>query len=416
MERKGPKLGIEEQYRDKSFCVLPFIHLATHPIGTVTPCCITDMKDGVSTAAIEEDDGIHLFLSKDNLEDITNSKKFKTLRKQMLEGKYPHVCRNCYKYEQGGVDSKRIEENKVWEKYIENCFKNTNPDGSLKEVNYKYVELRLGTVCNLKCVTCNPFSSNRWHQDLHAFKNTEFNTMYYRNDIKTEWYRDYKFYDELYTKCKGLEEVWINGGEPTLIKEHGYFLEKFINDGSSKNIDLHYSLNCTQMPDHFIELWQQFRKVKIHLSIDDLEKRNYYIRYPSDWGIIKKSFDKILKYKDKFNLEVCQTVSALNVYNINNFKKFTLDHDIIIGHNFVHYPSHLQVNLIPTKMKNQILSNLNYLREDEIERLKIELNKPFNLEDQNKFYKFINIIDKTRKVKIWDYLPEWKEYFYERTI
>ncbi len=34
----------------KSFCVLPFIHLATHPIGTVTPCCITDMENDMSTA------------------------------------------------------------------------------------------------------------------------------------------------------------------------------------------------------------------------------------------------------------------------------------------------------------------------------------------------------------------------------
>jgi len=411
VETKSPYIGIEKEYRDKPFCVLPWIHLATHPIGTVTPCCITDMKDGVSTAAADFDDKYHLFLSKDSLESIANSKKFKQVRKQMLNGEQPHVCRNCYKYEEGGVDSKRIEENKVWEKYIEECFSNTRTDGSLKEVNYKYVELRLGTVCNLKCISCNPFSSNRWHQDLHAFKDTEFSNMYYRNDIKTEWYRDYDFYDELYSRCNGLEEVWINGGEPTLIKEHGYFLEKFINDGTSKNIDLHYSLNCTQFPDKFIEIWKQFRKIKIHLSIDDLAERNYYIRFPSDWNIIMESFNKILKYRDRFNLEVCQTVSALNVSNIDNFKKFTLHHDLIIGHNFVHYPSHLQVNLIPDEMKHKILDNLKYLRDDETQRLKIELFKEHTQKEVDRFYSFINIMDKTRNVKIGDYLPEWKPYF-----
>jgi len=46
----------------KSFCVLPWIHLATHPIGTVTPCCITDMTNSVSTAA--HPDGRHLFLGR----------------------------------------------------------------------------------------------------------------------------------------------------------------------------------------------------------------------------------------------------------------------------------------------------------------------------------------------------------------
>ena len=56
-----------EGYKKRAFCVLPFIHLATHPIGTVTPCCVTDMKDGVSTAAVEQHDDVHLFLSKDSL-------------------------------------------------------------------------------------------------------------------------------------------------------------------------------------------------------------------------------------------------------------------------------------------------------------------------------------------------------------
>lgn len=405
------KQNIASDYDKKPFCVLPWIHLATHPIGTVTPCCITDMTDGVSTAAKEDYDDHHLFLSKDSLDSIANSKRFRNLRKQMLNGEYPSICQKCYKYEAGGVGSKRTEANRIFEKYINECFPNTNSDGSLKKVNYNYVELRLGTVCNLKCVTCNPFSSNRWHQDLHAFKGTEFEKEYFRNDIKTEWYRDYNFYDELYSKCIDLQEIWINGGEPTLIKEHGYFLEKFIKDGSSKNIDIHYSLNCTQMPDHFIELWQQFRKVRIHLSIDDLEQRNHYIRFPADWEVIMKSFNKILKYKDTFNLEVCQTVSALNVFNIDTFKKFTLDHGLHVSHNYVHYPLHMQVNLIPEEMKEEIINNIKYLVDHEFERLKIELYKPQDSTHVKKFYKFINMVDSVRKVHIGDFLPEWKPYF-----
>ena len=61
MERKSPNLGIEEKYRKKPFCVLPWIHLATHPIGTVTPCCVADMTNGVSTAAQPDDDRQLLF-------------------------------------------------------------------------------------------------------------------------------------------------------------------------------------------------------------------------------------------------------------------------------------------------------------------------------------------------------------------
>ena len=390
------------------FCVLPWIHLATHPIGTVTPCCITDMTNAVSTAAKEHDTAQHLFLSKDTLDDIANSVRFNQVRKEMMNGESPKICQKCYKYDQGGVKSKRVESNTKFEQYIKECLPNTNPDGSLINVNYRYIELRLGTVCNLKCITCNPFSSNRWNQDLEALKGTEFEKDYFNIEVKNEWYRDHNFYDELYSKSKGLKEIWINGGEPTLIKEHTYFLEKFINDGTSKDVDLHYSLNCTQFPDKFIEIWKNFNKVRIQLSIDDLGNRNEYIRFPSDWNIIHNSFQKILQYKNEFDLEVCQTISSLNVMNIDNFKKFTLDNDIIVSHNFVHYPSHLQVNLIPDEYKKKLLDNLKYLRIDEVERLKIELFKPRDEEDVNKFYHFVSLLDLTRNVQVGDYLEEWK--------
>jgi organic radical activating enzyme len=392
----------------ESLCVLPWIHLATHPIGTVTPCCITDMTNNISTAI--DENGNQLFLSKDKLDDITNSNRFNQVRREMLNGEQPNMCRNCYHYENGGVFSKRTESNYKFKKYIDECFTNTNEDGSLKEVNYKYIELRLGTVCNLKCVTCNPFSSNRWNQDLHVFKGTDFEKDYFRNEIKTEWYRDYNFYDELYKKSQNVEEIWINGGEPTLIKEHGYFLSKFIENGMSKNVDLHYSLNCTDFPDHFIEIWKNFRKVRIHLSIDDLGERNTYIRFPVDWNVVMNSFEKILKYKDVFNLEVCQTISALNVSNMDNFKKFTLDYGLIIAHNYVHHPKHLHISLLPDEMKETIISDIKFMRNDEIERLKIELYKPKE-SNIDHFFNFIKLLDKARNVYVGDYLPEWDKYF-----
>jgi hypothetical protein len=398
-----------EEYRKKSFCVLPFTHLATHPIGTVTPCCVTDMTNSVSTAA--DKNGHHLFLSKDPLDSIANSDKFNEVRKQMVNGEFPSICSKCYKYDDNKVHSKRMESNLKFSHLIDDCFKNVNEDGSLKKVDYKYVELRLGTVCNLKCVTCNPFSSNRWNQDLKIFKGTEFEKDYFKNEIKTEWFRDYDFYDELYTKCNELEEVWINGGEPTLIKEHGYFLNKFIEDGTAKNIDLHYSLNCTQFPDHFIELWKPFKNVRIHLSIDDLTDRNHYVRYPADWDVIFKSFQKIIKYKDVFNLEVCQTVSALNVYNMNEFKKWVDSYDLVIAHNYVHWPEHMHVSLIPDKMKDEIKNNIGNLSPHEKDRLLMELDKPRDEVKERQFYRFVKLLDKQRKLYIGDWLKEWDKYF-----
>lgn len=394
----------KEEFDGKPFCVLPFIHLATHPIGTVTPCCITDMENDMSTSKKGE---FNLFLDKDNLEDIANSNNFNQVRKKMINDEFPSECKTCYFHEKNEIYSKRMESNLKFKHLIDGAKENTNDDGSLKELDYKYIELRLGTVCNLKCVTCNPFSSNRWNEDVKIFKDTEFEKNYFKCDIRTEWFRSERFYDELYDKSPNLEEIWINGGEPTMIREHGYFLKKLIESDRAKNINLHYSINLTSLPDEFINMWKNFKNVRLHLSIDDIGERNDYIRYGAKWNIIMENFEKIIQYRDIFRLEVCQTVSCLNVYNIDNFKEFFNKYDIIIAHNYVHHPTFQHVSILPQHIKDEIISNIKHLRDDEKNRLISELNKDVDEKHLNKFISFITLLDKKRNLKIGDFLKEW---------
>jgi hypothetical protein len=51
------------------------------------------------------------------------------------------------------------------------------------------------------------------------------------------------------------------------------------------------------------------------------------------------------------------------------------------------------------------------MRNDEVDRLKIELFKPKNNNDEEKFFEFVKVLDASRNVKITDYLNEWKKYF-----
>ena len=399
-------------FLDKSFCVLPWMHLATHPIGVVTPCCISDMTDGASDAIHE--DGERMFLLKDKLPSITNSVKFNKIRKQMLENIEPSVCRNCYFYEKNNVGSKRSASNIQYQKYIDECFANTNPDGSLKKIDYRYIELRLGAVCNLKCVSCNSYSSSKWNEDTTAFYHTKFRKLYPNVNLgepDMQWYRSTKFYDELFLYCDKLEEIWINGGEPTLIKEHGYFLQKFIDEGRSKNISLHYSLNVTQFPDKFIKLWKEFSSVKIHLSIDDFGDRNEYIRYPSKWALIFKNLGKIHQYNHIFNLTVLQTVSLLNICNIAEFGLFTKKINMKWDMNFVHYPNHLQVKHLPEELKAKVREDIKVLNGEEKVKILTELNQEQDPNALQDFVDFVTILDSQRKNKITDHLPEWKPYF-----
>ena len=95
---------------------------------------------------------------------------------------------------------------------------------------------------------------------------------------------------------------------------------------------------------------------------------------------------------------------------MDKFKKFTLDYGLIIAHNYVHHPKHLHISLLPDEMKETIISDIKFMRNDEIERLKIELYKPKE-SNIDHFFNFIKLLDRARNVYVGDYLPEWDKYF-----
>ena len=109
--------------------------------------------------------------------------------------------------------------------------------------------------------------------------------------------------------CDKVKTFYINGGEPTLIKQHFAFLEKLVELGKT-DIKLWYNINMTNMNDKVIDLWRKFDNVKVSCSIDDLGDRNYYIRYPSDWDTVIKNFKRLKE--ENFELDVTQTVSWMN--------------------------------------------------------------------------------------------------------
>ena len=61
--------------------------------------------------------------------------------------------------------SKRLIEIERLDFTEEDARKVTNDDGTITEVDYEFIELRLGNHCNTICRTCNPHSTSRWKKD-----------------------------------------------------------------------------------------------------------------------------------------------------------------------------------------------------------------------------------------------------------
>jgi hypothetical protein len=79
-----------------TFCVLPWIHLATHPNGEVSLCCEVDNSSNGLAHNNKLNQKKRLNLNENSIENILNSDSFKDVRLKMLDGKIPDACKGCF--------------------------------------------------------------------------------------------------------------------------------------------------------------------------------------------------------------------------------------------------------------------------------------------------------------------------------
>ena len=393
-----------------SFCSLPWIHLATHPHGGVSLCCESDHSTPDNMARdFSETEPDYKKLHKHSIDEVMNSDYFKSVRLQMLKGDIPKACKGCFDKEAAGVESKRVYENKRYNYTYEKALKETTEDGSI-DLSLEFVELRLGNLCNLKCRTCNPESSTKWTSDYKKIQEeVPFVRRFTGNEIYS-WPENQNFWDELEKHGDSLKTLYINGGEPTLIKEHWSLLEKLIESGSASQIHLDYSINMTQIPDKAFLLWDNFKTVEIRASIDDLEDRNHYIRNPTKWNHVLNCLQQI-KEHPKTNIIILQTIGAMNFFYLDDFYKWAHSQGLHISYNFVFTPDFLGPMAIPSPTRKLILKKLSKTLPKHYMQT---LNNLFDTdEDPQLWEKFINytkVLDRIRKEDFSKTFPEFVQF------
>lgn len=383
-------------------CNLPWDHLSVHPHSTCSVCCEAKHNNDAPGDAISRVNGkdLHHSVKTDSLDTIINSDNYKTIRKEMLEGKIPSACEGCWKTEQAGGQSKRLRES--WRDLDHDLL--TASDGSIKPDLFT-VELRLGNYCNLKCRSCNAESSTSWISDYHKLKNkvnlpSGFDALSTSSVTNYDWVDDPKFYDDLIKNAPNIKSFFISGGEPFLVPKHFYLLERLIEEGRtdieiSYHTNLNYNISKLQSS---LELLKQFNKVTLNLSIDDVGKRNSYMRAGSKWELMIKNLH--IFYKEyPFRYNITQTFNAYNFFYAEELELFLKEEgiDISIFPNHVHAPAYLSPNIFSKDQRQEKISSIKGKVSD---RLYQDLYGRYYNSDPNGLYndfvKFTKEVDKVR--------------------
>lgn len=224
------------------------------------------------------------------------NKDFVELRKinQQNQLPLPH-CTACHAQESAGQASQRTG-------YFQQ-----HPQPTY-DADIQYLDVDIDYTCNLACVTCGPWQSTTWRNELK---------------IKTADVRP-RLNEFIDTYLKPLDltkikEIRIWGGEPFLTNTHKEILKHVISHGNAQNIKLMYNTNGTQLiDDDTKKLIEQFKFARISFSIDAIGEKFDYIRYPGKWTMVEQNllwWKNNLPHNSMLSLTV--TASILNVLDLN---------------------------------------------------------------------------------------------------
>lgn len=349
--------------------MLPWISIETSPIGTARPCCLAKEE-------IVDVGGKKFDLNKDNLETIYNSQYMQNLRQQFRAGEKPETCKLCWDEEAAGRTSKRINSRiRLKELYTQVNWCSDTPN------QLWFLDLKLGNICNLKCRICGSWSSSKWAAEELEYMPKGFDK---KQHIAYQWLKqgawprnqDTNFWDNLKQLLPNIKYLEFTGGEPWLIQEHFDLLRYAVVQGYSKNIDIHYNTNATQLPDEFdLDIWKEFGRVDIAFSIDNVGARFEYERYGANWNYANKIIDYVHSKKESITnitTQLCFTINIQNVYYIDELLSWADTKNFgSVYFNMMHNPDHMSIQkmtpaaqqLVLDKLKTVTWSKITYQRE-----------------------------------------------------
>lgn len=401
----------------KFICSLPWKHLSVMPHGWSSVCCEANWESKYALSQNFNSKDTRPVHIRDGVNKIVNSESFRKIRTDMLSGEVPEACLTCYKIEEAGGFSKRNKEKILDESYLQSI---TKKDGTIQP-DVRYLELRLGNFCNLKCRSCNAESSTSWVDDYYKLKD-KINLPSGYDKLKSDgvdydWVEDPKVYLDLLENGFKLDELHISGGEPFLVDKHSYLLDLLIERDLAKDIYITYITNGNYKFERIVPILDRlhhFKQVKLNFSLDDTFKRNDYIRSLSRFETV---IDNIKKYTDKYDFDyaIIQTIHVFNFLYLEELHLYLEEKGLyykdgtgvisVIRDNYVNYPNYHNVKVIPLEVRRKKIDSIEgKLEEGFFNRLKSNF---YDSEDSKLINEFINTTEEVDKVR----REDWKALF-----
>lgn len=386
---------------------MPWNSLATNASGAYRVCC--NSTPGKNAIKNEAGDTMKIHTHKPS--EVWNSPVYTKIRQEMLDGVRPEMCERCFKEEDAGIESARVNWNRRWH--------DSSKEYKVEETpNIQYVDLRLGNLCNLKCRMCNPYSSNQWIEEWNQVvgkaelaPNFPISVEESTRLANMTWPTKTTTWNSLIEIADTIEEIYLTGGEPTLAIEQYKLFDILIEKNLAKNIKLKYNTNLTNIPKKMLEYWDHFKSIQINASIDAYGELNKYIRYPTAWSSVEKNMDKFVSMKN-VEVQLHCTVQTYNILNLNELfdwmKRYT---NVKLYLNILNHPRSMNIRVLPKELKELAINRLQpYLSLPKVQDVINYMMAQDDSKYLQEFFDYNNTLDELRDQNFFALVPEFKKY------
>lgn len=289
----------------KTLCPIPWLSLSTESQREIRLCCheSREIKSGEKLENFQKTD------------DAFGIDLFKKTRMQMLDGKIPTSCKGCFLLEKETGTSPRMEYLERFKSDFPSLLKQTKTDGTLSNAKLVYLDVTTDNYCNLKCRMCRPRYSEKILSDWNAIGWNPGENEVLDIDLKKS-IDVYSQSQVLRENFPNLKMITLTGGEPFLSEAVSSLLKLVIDSGYSKNIDLRFFTNTTIYPKQLEQYLALFNEVHIFCSVDGHGKTSDYIRFPSHWDNIERTYKQLIGLRKKYSNLKVDLHTVVQAYNV----------------------------------------------------------------------------------------------------
>lgn len=324
-------------------------------------------------------------------QDITvqNKQQLDDIREQLNKVNFWILpCSKCKDLEKNGLPSPRLD----------------LPIKDYVSQDQIALEVQFDRECNAACITCGEWSSTTWMKYNNKIQNIS------TQKIKTP---DVDKNIDKILSLTDLEKVgYISmiGGEPFASDTHLKIL-KSLPETNLKNITVNYQTNGSIFPNQeILSILDQLKEVIISFSIDGVNEKFNYIRWPLNYKQVNKNIVDFLEIDmPNLSFSLSHTITPLNIFYYDEFKKY---------HDYLQSLTDKKIFLYQCAADGVMgLQSTSILLRDMVDGKyqdhnisKLLRSKLYDRESHEKFLKHLNFHDQHRSLSYKKTFPEIAEF------